>query len=88
MSVIIARASLERGDETQMDQALVKKVASVLPVLPDVESQFSFFLTETVRSSIFLGLSEGCQELFRVQSRICSTGRCIVCSDCSFRVGC
>jgi hypothetical protein len=38
MSVIIARASLERGDETQMDQALVKKVASVLPVLPDVES--------------------------------------------------
>jgi hypothetical protein len=31
-------ASLERGEETQVDQALVKKVASVLSVLPDLES--------------------------------------------------
>jgi hypothetical protein len=31
--------SLERGEETQVDQALVKKMASVLSVLPDLESQ-------------------------------------------------
>ena len=30
--------SLERGEEKQVDQALVKKVASVLSVLPDLES--------------------------------------------------
>jgi hypothetical protein len=30
--------SLERGEETQVDQALVKKMASVLSVLPDLES--------------------------------------------------
>ena len=71
-----------------LDQAFFKKVADVLSVLPDLESQFSFFLTEMVHSSIFLGLSGGCQELFRVQSRICSTGRCIVCSGCSSRVSC
>jgi hypothetical protein len=31
-------ASLERGEETLADPALVKKVASVLSVLPDLES--------------------------------------------------
>ena len=31
--------SLERGEEIQVDQALVKKMASVLSVLPDLESQ-------------------------------------------------
>jgi hypothetical protein len=31
--------SLERDEETQVDQALVKKMASVLSVLPDLESQ-------------------------------------------------
>jgi len=30
--------SLERGEEKRADQALVKKVASVLSVLPDLES--------------------------------------------------
>ena len=30
--------SLERGEEIQVDQALVKKMASVLSVLPDLES--------------------------------------------------
>jgi hypothetical protein len=30
--------SLERGEETHVDQALVKKMASVLSVLPDLES--------------------------------------------------
>jgi hypothetical protein len=31
-------SSLERGEETQVDRALVKKIASVLSVLPDLES--------------------------------------------------
>jgi hypothetical protein len=31
-------ASLERGEETQVDEVLVRKVASLLSALPDLES--------------------------------------------------